>query len=108
MNQLQLERALATVKGLTNTVQKNQRHGKAAVRLCDLLRCVFGRQIKARLDYKECSDQEKTRLQERFWPFSSKCFYGGHAFGAARERGMLPGAHGRPAAEVGRGSLPRG
>lgn len=64
MNQLQLERALATVKGLKNTVQKNQRHGKAAVRLCDLLRCVFGRQIKARLDYKECSDQEKTRLQD--------------------------------------------
>lgn len=46
MNQVQLERALATVQGLKNAVQKNQR------------------QIKVRLDYKDCSEQEKKRLQD--------------------------------------------
>ncbi|CAJ1357034.1 unnamed protein product [Effrenium voratum] len=46
MNQLQLERALATVQGLKNAVQKSLR------------------QIKARLEFKDCSDQERTRLQD--------------------------------------------
>mmetsp|Transcript_49467 Transcript_49467/g.92685 ORF Transcript_49467/g.92685 Transcript_49467/m.92685 type:complete len:229 (-) Transcript_49467:55-741(-) len=46
MNQLQLERALATVNGLKNTSQKNQK------------------QIKMRLENKECSPEEKTRLQD--------------------------------------------
>mmetsp|Transcript_40712 Transcript_40712/g.64040 ORF Transcript_40712/g.64040 Transcript_40712/m.64040 type:complete len:227 (-) Transcript_40712:60-740(-) len=58
MNQEQLNRALATVIGLSNAMKKNQR------------------QIKTRLDHKQCSEQEKNRLQDMLLDLQEKeaCF----------------------------------
>ncbi|CAL1159557.1 unnamed protein product [Cladocopium goreaui] len=58
MNQEQLNRALATVIGQSNAMKKNQR------------------QIKTRLDHKQCSEQEKNRLQDMLLDLQEKeaCF----------------------------------